>query len=225
MASRRTPLLVHLIGAAAASAVAAYWILRLMTPAPPVVPVTAAPIATREPDARLAARFFGDVNSGAVVAVLNAQVAGVFFAGADSSAVISVDGKPPRAVLLGGEIAPGTRLVDVQPDRVTIERDGVRSQLMVPPLALAKSSEPLPGFHREGSVLSAPSQDVAPPSGRFPTARGVAPPGVLMPGQGNLRPPPDVGAGSAGAAAIGAGPAPGSPPSGVPGSIAPPRER
>jgi len=169
MSSRPTPILVHLLGAAAAAALAAYWVLRLAAPASPIVAVTASAIAIREPDARLAARMFGDLSNGPAASAVNIQVSGVFAAGRDSSAVIAVEGRPARAVLLGRDVAPGMRLVEVRPDGVTIERDGARSQYAVPPASIAQSSVPSAMFRRDGDTLTAPSQDApsaAPPAGR-----------------------------------------------------------
>jgi general secretion pathway protein C len=163
MTSPRTPILVHVVGAAAASALFAFWALRLFfTPAEAVLPVATTPVPSRDPDTRLAARLMGDVNAGAIVSVLNVQLSGVYAAGADSSAIVAIDGKPPRAVLLGQEVAAGTRLVEVRPDGITLERDGARSRYTVPPIAVAKASLAVPTFRREGRVLTAPSQDVAP---------------------------------------------------------------
>ena len=159
MPARRIPILVHLLGAAIASAIAADWLLRLVAPAPAIVPPPAPAVAVREPDATLAARMFGDVNSGPVAASLNVQVDGVFAAGPDSSAVIAVDGKPSRAVLIGQDVVSGTRLVEVRPDGVTLEHGGARTQYAVPLPSIAASSAPTASFSREGNTLTAPSQD------------------------------------------------------------------
>lgn len=192
MTSRRTPLYVHLLGAAAASALAAFWILRLLTPAPPVVPSAAPPVAMRDPDPHLAARLFGDVNGGVVNIARNVQVAGVYLAGRNSSAVIAVDGRPPRLVLLGADAAPGLRLVEVRAGGITLEADGARTDYTVPPLSLARATAPAPLFRREGGVLTAPSQEAAavgrpipgpPPLGnRFSGSVAPSPPsGMLVP--------------------------------------------
>jgi len=161
MAARRIPILVHLAGAALASALAAYWVLRLLAPAPPVVPSAAPAPVAREPDAGLAARLLGDVGSGPASSALNIQVNGVFAAGNDSSAVISVEARPPRAVLLGHNVVAGYRLVEVRPDGITLEHDGVRTNFAVPAPTVAKSTSPAPMFSREGDTLTAPSQEVA----------------------------------------------------------------
>ncbi|SPE31798.1 conserved exported hypothetical protein [Burkholderiales bacterium] len=166
MTARRIPILLHLLGAAAASALAAYWVLRLLAPAPSIVPPAAPAVAIREPDAVLAARMFGDVSSGPAAASLNVQVTGVFAAGADSSAVVAVEGRPSRAVLLGREVAPGLRLVEVRRDGVTLEHDGARTQYDVPALSVAKSSSAAAMFRREGDTLTAPSQDVSSPGAK-----------------------------------------------------------
>lgn len=186
MTARRIPILVHLVGAAVASALAAFWILRLMAPAPSMLPPTAPGMTFREPDAELAARLMGEVSSGPVASSLNVQVSGVFAAGADSSAVIAVDGRPPRAVLLGRDVAPGFRLVEVRPDGITIEHDALRSKYAVPAPALAKATTSAPMFSREGDTLTAPSQDVS-AAGKTaldasrPVAGGAPPAATLMP--------------------------------------------
>jgi general secretion pathway protein C len=179
--------LVHLLGAAVASALLAYWVLRLIAPATPAAPASAPAAVAREPDAALAARMFGDVGSGPLASALNVQVSGVFAAGKSSSAVIAVDGKPPRAVLLGQEVAMGVRLTEVRPDGVTLERDGARSQYSVPAAAIAKASAPMTTFRREGATLTAPSLDVG-ASGKAPAMAvqnapaGAAQPSSAMPG-------------------------------------------
>ncbi len=197
MTVRRTPLLYHLLGAAAASALAAYWILRLLTPQPPLVAIAAPALAVRDPDPRLAARFFGDVNGGVVTIARNVQLAGVYLSGRNSSAVIALDGKAPRAVLLGADAAPGLRLVEVRADGVTLESDGARTDYLVPPVSLARASSSAPGFRRDGGVLTAPSQEpgtsnpalgnrplpgTSSPGNRFSGAVAPAPPsGMLVP--------------------------------------------
>lgn len=169
MTLRRTPILIHLLGAAVASALLAFWALRLMAPTTHAAPAGAASATLREPDAALAARMFGDVAAGPLASALNVQVSGVFAAGKSSSAVISIDGKPARAILLGQEVAPGVRLAEVRPDGVALVRDGARSQYNVPPTAIAKASAPMSTFHREGATLTAPSMDV-PGAARAPAA-------------------------------------------------------
>ncbi len=161
MTVRPTPIVVHLLGAALASALLAFWVLRLIAPASPIPPASTLPAAAREPDAALAGRMFGDVGSGALASLLNVQVSGVFAAGKASSAVISVDGKPPRAVLLGQDLSAGVRLAEVRPDGVTLEHDGARTQYNVPPAEVAKASVPVVTYRREGATLTAPSLDVA----------------------------------------------------------------
>ena len=161
MTARRIPILTHLVGAALASALAAYWVLRLVAPAPSMVAPTAPVASFREPEAGLAARLMGDVGSGPVASSLNVQVSGVFAAATDSSAVLSVEGRPPRAVLLGRDVAPGFRLVEVRPDGITLEHEGVRTNYVVPAPTLAKATSSAPMFTREGDTLTAPSQDAS----------------------------------------------------------------
>ncbi len=203
MTTRQTPLLVHLVGAAMASAAAAFWILRLLTPAPAAAPAPAvAPLASA-PDPVLAARIFGDVNTGPALAVRNIQVLGVFAAGRSSSAVIAVDGRPARAVLLGQDAAAGLRLVEVQPDGVTLESDGSRTHYAVAAVNIARATAPSALFRRDGNTLTAPSLDAA-PAGRPVVPPPVVRPGGASPGPGMLQPP-----GQRGERADGGGPRPG----------------
>ncbi len=161
MTARRIPILVHLAGAALASALAAYWVLRLIAPAPSMIAPSAPAATFREPDAGLAARLMGEVSSAPIAASLNIQVSGVFAAAADSSAVIAVEGRPPRAVLLGREVASGFRLVEVRPDGITLEHEGARTKYTVPAATLAKATSSAPMFTREGDTLTAPSVETA----------------------------------------------------------------
>jgi len=214
MTTRRSPLLIHLLGAAAASALAAYWVLRLLAPGSSIVPPAAPAVAIREPDAGLAGRLFGDVSSGPAAVSLNVQVTGVFAAGADSSAVVAVEGRPSRAVLLGQEVAAGLRLVEVHPDGVTLEHDGVRTHYAVPPLSVATSTAPAAMFRRDGDTLTAPSQDPAsaakaPGSARSLLSSTPVPAPLAAPAQPAVNPP--------------AGPVPAAGPGIVPANGAPPR--
>jgi hypothetical protein len=219
MKLRQTPILIHLLGAAAASALAAYWVLHLLTaPASPVVPVGGPALAVRDPDPHLAARLFGDLNSGSAAIARNVQVSGVYVAGSASSAVIAVDGRPSRAVLLGQDAAAGLRLMDVRADGITLESDGARTEYAVPPVSVARSSTPVPLFRRDGNSLTAPMLEPGsgttplsrPPPGRFPGSMAPAPPsGMLVPPQ---RGGPDEPGGHVGQP--GSGVAPGNPPGG-----------
>jgi len=193
MKVRTTPLLVHVLGAGVASALLAYWALHLLEPASPIAPAPAAPPVSREPDAALAARLFGDISGGPAAAALNVQVSGVFAAGRDSSAVISVEGKPARAVLLGRDLVPGLRLAEVHADGVTLDRDGVRTRYPVPLPAIAKAAAPLALFRREGDTLTAPMQEAAPgPRMSSPSRPGSAgaPGGVLRRAQDDAQAAP-----------------------------------
>lgn len=213
MGLRRTPILIHLLGAAAASALVAFWALQLIAPATPAAPAATTATLFREPDAGLAARMFGDVGA-RTASTMNVQVSGVFAAGRSSSAVISMDGKPARAVLLGQELAEGVRLTEVRADGVVLERDGTRMQFIVPPAAVAKASAQAAVFRREGATLTAPSVEL-PVAGKSvagvpqnPVAN-VPPPGTgpsrnvpaesMLPRRGGAMPPPAGPAGTGGA--------------------------
>ena len=217
MNPRRTPIYVHLLGAALAAALVAYWALRLLVHAEAPVPAAGPAALVRDPDPSLAARLFGDLNSGPAVTARNIQVSGVFASGRASSAVIAVDGRPPRAVLIGQEAAPGLRLVDVRDDGVTLDGDGARSSYSVPPIALARPSSPAPGYRREGNTLTAPSLEAAPNLRPGAPAR-LGGPAAPPPPSGMLVPPPQRGAPDEPGA--GARPAPGgfnNPPATAPG--------
>lgn len=192
MTARHSPIVVHLLGAALASALAAYWLLLLLrNPAAPAVPVSGPAIAIRDPDPRLAARLFGDLNGAPPAIARNVQLNGVYLAGPASSAVLAVDGKPARAVFLGQEAASGLRLVDVRANGVTLEADGARTDYTVPPLTVARGSVPGAPFRREGNTLTAPSLDPvqaraagsAGAGGRFAGAAPAQPSAVLQPPQ------------------------------------------
>ncbi len=160
--TRSTPLLVHVAGAALASAIAAYWAMRVFTPVP-VLPAAPQPSRAPPPDAALAGRMFGALGGGPAL-LPDIRVSGVFAAGPDSSAVIAVGGRQPRAVLLGQEVAPGVRLVAVRADRVVLERAGVRAEFAVPPLAAAQPGGALAPFQRRDGVLTAPEEAPTPTS-------------------------------------------------------------
>ncbi len=192
MAVARSPVLVHIVGCAAAAAVAAYWGLRLFTPSPSPAPAPVAAAPLRDPDPALAARAFGQVLDAPELASTNIQVAGVFVAGRDSAAVLVVDGHPARAYRLGQAIGEGLRLAEVRPGGVTIDRGGARSELRVPALAVAQSGAPQTVATLEGGVMSAPAVErpaavpPAPGPGRRDPDR-VLPMGGLVPG-GTLMP-------------------------------------
>ncbi len=168
--TRSTPLLVHVAGASLASAIAAYWAMRVFTPVP-VLPAAPQPTRAPPPDAALAGRMFGALGGGPAL-LPDIRVSGVFAAGPDSSAVIAVGGRQPRAVLLGQEIAPGVRLVAVRADRVVLERAGVRAEFAVPPLAAAQPGGALAPFQRRNGVLTAPEEAPTPTSASQASPQG-----------------------------------------------------
>lgn len=150
--------LMHVLMFALVCAGAAYWGIRLLTPAPSLAPPPPPPPLARDPDPVLAARLFGLVQMPQVT-VTNVQVAGVFAAGADSSAVLIVDGKPPRVFVIGQEIVPGTRLAEVRADAVVLETSGgARQEVRAParPAVAVGGPAPVPAYVRQGNVLSAP---------------------------------------------------------------------
>lgn len=158
MLKNLSKLLLHLVMLSIVCAIGAYWVLKILTPAPSASPPPAAAATPREADPVLAARMFGLVQA-ASVAASNVQVIGVFAAGKDSSAILAVDGKPPRVVLLGQTAAAGSTLAEVRRDGVTLDNNGARQELKLPPRApVGMGGPPAPaGFTREGNTLTAPS--------------------------------------------------------------------
>jgi general secretion pathway protein C len=190
--------LMHVVMLAIVSAIAAYWVIKILTPQPTAAPPPLAATPPREPNPTMAARLFGLVQAPQVAAVSNITVSGVFAAGRSGSAVLVVDGKPARAYVIGQEISPGLRLVEVQPELVVLEANGgARQELRAPARAAIASlggAAPPPAFSVEGNVLSAPSgaapaatRSMTAPSPAFampsPGAQGT-PPAPQMPGVG-----------------------------------------
>jgi len=166
---------VHLVFFALVMAIAAYWGVRIFTPAPTAAPPPIAPPPLRDPDPVAAARMFGTVER-VQAATSNIQAIGAFSAGKDSSAVLSVDGRPARVFLLGQEVAPGLTLAEVGPETVVLESGGVRQELRLPLRAMAAfgGAPPPPNFTLQGNMLSAPSAGA--PAGARPVG---GPPGQL----------------------------------------------
>jgi general secretion pathway protein C len=154
---------VHAVFLAGVLVIAAYWSIRIFTPAPTSAPPPLPPPPLRDPDPVAAARMFGKVDVVQSVAS-NVQALGVFAAGKDSSAVLVVDGKPARVFLIGQEVAPGMKLVSVTADLAILESNGSRQEVRLParPVAQLGGMAPPPNFTREGNTLTAPSSDGAP---------------------------------------------------------------
>ena len=145
-------------------AIAAYWGIRIFTPAPIAAPPPLPPPPLRDPDPMAAARMFGKVDVVQSVAT-NVQALGVFAAGKDSSAVLVVDGKPARVFLVGQEVAPGMKLVSVTPEIAILESSGGgRQEVRMParPIAQLGGLPAAPNFFRDGNTLTAPSSEGAP---------------------------------------------------------------
>jgi general secretion pathway protein C len=186
---------VHLVFFALVMAIAAYWGVRIFTPAPTAAPPPIAPPPLRDPDPLAVARMFGKVERVQAV-TSNIQAIGAYSAGTGSSAVLSVDGRPARVFLLGQEVAPGLKLVEVGPETVVLDSGGARQELRLPPRAMAAfgGAPPPPNFTRQDNMLTAPSAGAS-AGGR---AAGGAPGQLPQPPQ----PPP----------AMPAAPPPGAPP-------------
>ena len=157
---------VHLVFFALVMAIAAYWGVRIFTPAPTAAPPPIAPPPLRDPDPVAVARMFGKVER-VQAATSNIQAIGAYSAGKNSSAVLSVDGRPARVFLLGQEVAPGLKLAEVGPETVVLESGGARQELRLPARAMAAfgGAPPPPNFTLQGNMLTAPSAG-APPGGR-----------------------------------------------------------
>ncbi len=140
-------------------AVAAYWGVKIVTPAPASAPPPLGSPPPREPDQVLAARMFGLVQASQANLVANVQVVGVVAAGSDSAAVLIVDGKPARAYLVGQEIAPGTSLESVTAEAATLSGRSGKQELRLPPRPTASfgGASPPPAFTLSGNTLSAES--------------------------------------------------------------------
>lgn len=166
MLKKFAALAVHLVFFALVMAIAAYWGVRIFTPAPTAAPPPLAPPPLRDPDPVAVARMFGKVERVQTV-TSNIQAIGAYSAGKDSSAVLSVDGRPARVFLLGQEVAPGLKLAEVGPETVVLDSGGARQELRLPPRAMAAfgGAPPPPNFTLQGNTLSAPSAG-APPGGR-----------------------------------------------------------
>jgi len=166
---------VNLVFFALVMAIAAYWGVRVFTPAPTAAPPPIAPPPLRDPDPVAVARMFGKVER-VQAATSNIQAIGAYSAGKDSSAVLSVDGRPARVFLLGQEVAPGLKLAEVGPETVVLESGGARQELRLPPRAMAAfgGAPPPPNFTRQGNMLTAPAAG-APPGGRPAGAPGQLP--------------------------------------------------
>jgi len=157
---------VHLVFFALVMAIAAYWGVRIFTPAPTAAPPPIAPPPLRDPDPVAVARMFGKVER-VQAATSNIQAIGAYSAGKNSSAVLSVDGRPARVFLLGQEVAPGLKLAEVGPETVVLESGGARQELRLPARAMAAfgGAPPPPNFTLQGNMLTAPSAG-APAGGR-----------------------------------------------------------
>jgi general secretion pathway protein C len=163
MLKKFAALAVHVVFFALVMAIAAYWGVRVFTPAPTAAPPPIAPPPLRDPDPVAVARMFGKVER-VQAATSNIQAIGAYSAGSGSSAVLSVDGRPARLFLLGQEVAPGLKLAEVGPETVVLESGGARQELRLPPRAMAAfgGAPPPPNFTLQGNMLTAPSAGASP---------------------------------------------------------------
>jgi general secretion pathway protein C len=178
---------IHLLCFAGVVAIAAYWSVRIFTPAPTAAPPPLPPPPLRDPDAALAARMFGKVEAAQAAVATNIQAIGAFAAGKSSSVILAVDGKPARVYLIGQEVVPGLRLASIEADVVVLDSPTGRQEVRLPPRpAVAVSGgPPAPNFLREGNTLTAPTSSGAPAAPRAsPPPPAAAPPPAPQPPPG-----------------------------------------
>jgi general secretion pathway protein C len=104
-----------------------YWIVTLTALRGEPTPAAAvrAPISVDQ-----AATLFGGQQQRSVnqdvhlIGILSLQEGG--------AAIVSTGGEPPRAVSLGSTIMQGTKLYEVRPRSIIIDRNGVRSEVLLP---------------------------------------------------------------------------------------------
>lgn len=157
-------------------AIAAYWGVRIFTPAPTAAPPPLAPPPLRDPSPVATARMFGKIEVVQSVAT-NVQAVGAFAAGKDSSAVLSVDGRPARVFLIGQEVAPGMKLASVTAEVIVLETASGRQEVRLPARAIASfggAPQP-PNFTREGNTLTAPNMGASTPRATNPGAGAPSP--------------------------------------------------
>lgn len=108
----------------------AYWLVALRdTLAKPVASPATAPVVPAVDQARRL--FGGELNPGRDRTV---RLAGVLVLREGAAAILSVGDAPARAISSGAEIAPGMRLVAVRARSITIEHNGIQSEVMLPQL-------------------------------------------------------------------------------------------
>ena len=160
-----TRALIHGVGLAVVCAVAAYWLVRIATPAPSVAPAPMTPPPPRDPDPVLSARMFGKVQTPAEAAPSNMQLVGVVAAGPLSAAAISVDGRPARAYLLGQRVINDLTLRSVDGDGVQLgNTSGVTQAIKMPKAAVAQfANQPPPTVYTiDHGMISSPTVDGPP---------------------------------------------------------------
>jgi general secretion pathway protein C len=179
---------IHLLCFAGVVAIAAYWSVRIFTPAPTAAPPPLAPPPLRDPDAALASRMFGKVEAAQAAIATNIQAIGAFAAGKSSSVILAVDGKPARVYLVGQEVVPGLRLAAIEADVVVLDSPSGRQEVRLPPRpAVAVSGgPPAQNFSRDGNTLTAPTSSGAPAAVQraSPPPPAAAPPPAPQPPPG-----------------------------------------
>lgn len=182
MLDKLTGALVHVLGLALVCAIAAYWLIRIATPAPSVAPAPMSPPPPRDPDPVLAARMFGKVQTPIDAAPSNLQLVGVFAAGKQSAAAISVDGRPARVFLLNQSVTNDLKLHAVDGEGVQLSNPaGVLQTIRVPRQAVAQfATQPPPNAYSfDRGMMTAPTIEgpatTAPTGGTGTSRRGQIP--------------------------------------------------
>jgi general secretion pathway protein C len=159
MLDKLTGALAHVIGLALVCAIAAYWLIRIATPAPSVAPAAMSPPPPRDPDPVLAARMFGKVQTNDA-APSNLQLVGVFAAGRQSAAAISVDGRPARVFLLDQSVTNDLKLHAVDGEGAQLVNPaGAVQTIRVPRQAVAQFATQVPAndYSFDRGMMTAPS--------------------------------------------------------------------
>lgn len=183
MSKKALPVLINLSLFALVVALAAWWALRIFTPAPAAAPPPAPPPPVREVDPVAAARLFGKIDTQAS-GPANVQAIGVFAAGPQSSAILVVDGRPAKVFLIGQEVAPGLSLLEVNASGAVLGAGAQRQEARVasrPPAASLGGPPPAPRFSLQNQVLSAPTAAAAPAAPVPPRPVAEAAPGSPQP--------------------------------------------
>jgi len=106
-----------------------YWVVTLTSRQTGPLPAAA---ATRTPSVEQAATIFG----GQLERQANSDVHlfGILALQGGAAAIVSYGGEPARAVSLGSPLTQGVKLSAVRARSIIIERNGVKSEIFLPPV-------------------------------------------------------------------------------------------